>query len=149
MTHETFMARAMDLARLAANEGEAPVGCVVVREGVIVGRGRNNREASQNALGHAELNAISEACQAIGFWRLPDCDIYVTLEPCPMCAGAIINSRLARLFYGAKDPKAWACGSVIDLFSYPFNHKPTVSGGLLEKESSELLTGFFRSLRSK
>jgi tRNA(adenine34) deaminase len=143
------MREALALARLAAEEGEAPIGCVIVRAGEIVGRGRNTREKTQNALGHAELLAISEACETVGFWRLPDCAMFVTLEPCPMCAGAVINARIGELYFGAYDPKAGACGSVIDLFSYPFNHKPAVAGGLLAEESSALLTGFFRELRNR
>ncbi len=143
------MREALALAHQAAEEGEAPVGCVIVRNGEIIGRGRNARERTQNALGHAELLAIDEACGNVGFWRLPDCSMFVTLEPCPMCAGAIINARLGELYFGAYDPKAGACGSVINLFSYPFNHKPAVTGGLLAEESSALLTGFFRKLREE
>ena len=144
-----FMRVALELAVQAAKELEVPVGCVVVRDGVVVGRGRNTREAGQNALAHAELTAIAEACKTVGFWRLPDCEMFVTLEPCPMCAGAVINARIGKLFYGASDPKAGACGSVIDLFSYPFNHRPAVTGGVLAEESAELLTAFFRELRKK
>ena len=144
-----FMALALDLARKAAAEGEVPVGCVVVRGGVVVGRGHNTREKDQNALAHAELTAIAEACETVGFWRLPDCEMYVTLEPCPMCAGAVINARIQRLVYGAPDPKAGACGSVVDLFSYPFNHKPEVIGGVLAEQSSALLTEFFKTLRER
>jgi tRNA(adenine34) deaminase len=143
------MRAALELARLAASEGEAPVGCIVARGDEIVGRGRNTRERTQNALGHAELHAISQACETVGFWRLPDCALYVTLEPCPMCAGAIINARIGAVYFGAHDPKAGACGSVVDLFAYPFNHKPPVRGGILAEESSALLTGFFRELRGK
>jgi tRNA(adenine34) deaminase len=144
-----YMREALELAEKAAAEGEVPVGCVIVREGVIVGRGHNTREKDQNALAHAELTAIDEACRTVGFWRLPDCEMYVTLEPCPMCAGAIINSRISKVTFGAYDSKAGACGSVIDLFSYPFNHKPEVSGGMMDKESSALLSGFFKNLRKK
>ncbi|MDR0294301.1 MAG: tRNA adenosine(34) deaminase TadA [Oscillospiraceae bacterium] len=141
------MRQALALARRAGGEGEVPVGCVIVRDGVVVGRGYNSREREQNALAHAELTAVAEACKAVGFWRLPDCAMYVTLEPCPMCAGAVINARVGELIYGASDPKAGACGSVIDLFAHPFNHKPLVTGGVLAEESSELLTGFFQKLR--
>ena len=144
-----FMPEALALARRAAAEGEVPVGCVIVRDGVVVGRGYNTREADQNALAHAELTAIGEACKAVGFWRLPDCEMFVTLEPCPMCAGAVINARIGKLVYGAPDPKAGACGSVIDLFSHPFNHKPLVTGGVMAEESAELLTAFFKHLRKK
>lgn len=141
------MSEALELAGKAAAEGEVPVGCVIVRGDAVVGRGYNTREKDQNALAHAELTAIAEACKEVGFWRLPDCDMYVTLEPCPMCAGAIINSRIGKLYFGASDPKAGACGSVINLFSYPFNHKPQVVSGVLAEESAALLTGFFRKLR--
>jgi tRNA(adenine34) deaminase len=143
------MREALSLARRAAQEGEVPVGCVIVQNGVIVGRGYNTRERQQNALAHAELIAIAEANAAVGFWRLPDCEMFVTLEPCPMCAGAVINARIGKITYGASDPKAGACGSVIDLFSHPFNHKPEVTGGVLAEESAELLSGFFKKLRSK
>lgn len=146
---EDFMREALSLARLAAVLGEVPVGCVVTRGNVIVGRGYNRREETQNALAHAEIIAINEACRNVGYWRLPDCELYVTLEPCPMCAGAIINSRIASVYYGADDPKAGVCGSVTRLFDLPFNHKPEVLGGVLAQESSELLTGFFKSLRAK
>jgi len=112
-----------------------------------VGSGYNKRETEQNALSHAELLAIDEACKTVGFWRLPDCDLYVTLEPCPMCAGGIINSRIATVYYGASDPKAGACGSVVDLFSFPFNHKPKVISGVLAEKSAELLREFFREVR--
>jgi tRNA(adenine34) deaminase len=143
------MALALELARKAAAEGEVPVGCVIVRDGAVVGRGYNTRERDQNALAHAELTAIAEACKTVGYWRLPDCEMYVTLEPCPMCAGAVINSRLGKLSYGASDPKAGACGSVIDLFSHPFNHKPEVISGVLAEESAALLTEFFSDIRAK
>jgi tRNA(adenine34) deaminase len=142
-----FMHLALALARQASAEGEVPVGCVIVRNGTVVGRGSNKREGEQNALSHAECIAIGEACKTVGFWRLPDCEMFVTLEPCPMCAGAIINSRIAKVYYGASDPKAGACGSVIDLFGFPFNHKPDVVGGVLAEESSVLLTEFFRGVR--
>jgi tRNA(adenine34) deaminase len=143
------MALALELAGKAAAEGEVPVGCVIVRNGVVVGQGYNTREKDQNALAHAELTAISEACRTVGFWRLPDCEMFVTLEPCPMCAGAVINARIKKLVYGASDPKAGACGSVIDLLSYPFNHKPEVISGVLAAESAALLSGFFKQLRVK
>jgi tRNA(adenine34) deaminase len=141
------MREALALARQAAAEGEVPVGCVIVREGSVVGRGYNKREREQNALSHAELIAIGEACKTVGFWRLPDCDMFVTLEPCPMCAGAIINSRISTVYFGASDPKAGACGSVTNLFSFPFNHKPNVVSGVLAEESAALLTAFFREVR--
>jgi tRNA(adenine34) deaminase len=143
------MLQALELAGTAAGEGEVPVGCVIVRDGVVVGSGYNTRERDQNALAHAEMTALAKACETVGFWRLPDCEMYVTLEPCPMCAGAVINARIGKLVYGASDPKAGACGSVVDLFGYPFNHKPEVVSGVMAEESAALLTGFFKALRKK
>ena len=148
-TDERFMREALRLAQEAAAEGEVPVGAVVVRGGEIVGRGRNRREREKTALAHAELEAIAGACRTLGGWRLWQCTLYVTLEPCPMCAGAIINARLPRLVFGASDPKAGSCGSVVDLFALPYNHHPAVTCGVLAEESAELLRGFFRSLRGK
>lgn len=142
-----YMRAALALAREAADEGEVPVGCVVVRAGEIVGRGRNRREKGRNALCHAELEAIDQACTRLGGWRLWECTLYVTLEPCPMCAGAIINARIPRVVYGASDTKAGSCGSVCDLFSMAYNHHPVVERGLLETECAQLLTDFFRQLR--
>jgi tRNA(adenine34) deaminase len=125
------------------------VGAVVVWEGKIVGRGMNLRETDKNALRHAEIMAIDEACKNLGGWRLWKCDLYVTLEPCSMCAGAIINSRVKRVIYGASDPKAGSCGSLTNLFEMPYNHKPEVVSGVLEKECSEILSRFFARLREK
>ena len=142
-----FMGEALALAREAAAEGEVPVGCVVVRRGEIVGRGRNRREKVRNALCHAEIEAINEACRNLNGWRLWECTLYVTLEPCPMCAGAIVNARIPRVVYGASDAKCGACGSVCDLFSMEFNHHPAVEKGLREDEAAALLTEFFRELR--
>ncbi len=149
MEDKMFMEQALCLAREAAADGEVPVGCVIVRKGEIVGRGRNRRETDKTALGHAELEAIADACKNLGGWRLWDCTMYVTLEPCPMCAGAIINARIPTVVVGAKDSKCGACGSVCDLFSMDFNHHPRVQFGVLEAESQELLTGFFRQLREE
>ncbi len=146
---EFFMRQAIGLAREAAAEGEVPVGALVVRGGVVVARGRNRRETVRNALSHAELEAIGSACAALGGWRLPECDLYVTLEPCPMCAGAAINARIRRVVFGAHDPKAGSCGSVVDLFQFPYNHHPEAVGGVLEEECASLLTDFFRRLREK
>lgn len=142
-----FMDIALELAREAAAEGEVPVGCVIVRDGQVVGRGRNRRETAKSALAHAEVEAISDACRNLGGWRLWECTLYVTLEPCPMCAGAIVNARIPRVVYGASDAKCGACGSVCNLFSMEFNHHPTVTAGIREEESTELLTEFFRNLR--
>lgn len=141
------MWEAMLLARLSALEGEVPVGAIVTRGDGIVGRGRNRRERGKNALAHAELEAISDACKTLGGWRLWECTMYVTLEPCPMCTGALINSRMNRVVFGAYDQKAGSCGSVIDLFALPYNHKPTLEGGFMAQECASLLTEFFRSLR--
>jgi tRNA(adenine34) deaminase len=144
---EDFMREALRLAQEAGAEGEVPVGAVVVRDGVIVASGKNRRESGKNALCHAELEAIGGACRALGGWRLWQCELFVTLEPCPMCAGAAINSRLRRVVFGARDPKAGSCGSVVNLFELPYNHRPELCGGVLEEECSALLTDFFRRLR--
>lgn len=149
MNDKKFMEEALRLARQAADEGEVPVGAVVVLGDEIVGRGRNRREKDKNALAHAELEAINEACKTLGGWRLWQCDMYVTLEPCPMCTGAIINSRIKRLVYGASDYKAGSCGSVVNLFDLPYNHKPETVTGFMQEECSQILTDFFRDLRKK
>ena len=143
----TFMRRALSLAREAAAEGEVPVGCVITLGDRVVGAGRNRREKDRTALAHAELEAIAQSCKALGGWRLWQCTLYVTLEPCPMCAGAIINARIPRVVYGAADPKAGACRSVCSLFSMAFNHHPEVESGVLETECAEILRDFFRTLR--
>lgn len=143
------MEKAMELAKLAADEGEVPVGAVITLNGEIVGTGRNRREKDKNALAHAELEAIDEACRKLGGWRLWQCEMYVTLEPCPMCTGAIINSRIKRLVYGASDYKAGSCGSVVNLFELPYNHKPEVVSGVKKEECAALLTNFFKKLRTK
>ena len=142
-----FMDQALELAKEAAAEGEVPVGCVIVRGDEIVGRGRNRRETAKTALGHAEIEAIAEANRNLGGWRLWECTLYVTLEPCPMCAGAIVNARIPRVVYGASDSKCGACGSVCDLFNMDFNHHPTVEKGIREEEASALMTEFFQNLR--
>ena len=142
-----FMDQALALAREAGAEGEVPVGCVIVRKGEIVGRGRNRRETAKTALGHAEIEAIADACRNLGGWRLWDCTLYVALEPCPVCAGAIINARVPRVVYGARDAKAGSCGSVCDLFSMDYNHHPTLVSGVREEEASALLSEFFTNLR--
>ena len=147
MTDREYMEEALRLAREAAADGEVPVGCVIVRGDEIVGRGRNRRETGKNALGHAELEAIDDACRNLGGWRLWECTLYVTLEPCPMCAGAIINARIPRVVCGAADAKCGACGSVCDLFSMNFNHHPQIAFGVAEAESKALMEDFFRNLR--
>ena len=144
---EHFMRQALELAAEAGRLGEVPVGAVVTLGDRIVGRGRNRRESDRNALRHAELEAIDEACRTLGGWRLWQCCLYVTLEPCPMCAGAIINARIPRLVYGASDPKAGSCGSVTNLFSLPYNHRPEVVSGIMAEESAALLQDFFARLR--
>ena len=144
---ELFMKEALKLAKEAFDEGEVPVGCVIVRGEEIVGRGRNRREGAKNALAHAEIEAINDACSNLGGWRLWECTLYVTLEPCPMCAGAIVNARIPKVVYGAKDAKAGSCGSVCDLFSMAYNHHPQVEAGVLEEECGQLLTEFFQKLR--
>ena len=149
MNHEAYMRRAMELAAQAANEGDVPVGCVIVKDGQIVGEGRNRREECGDATAHAELEAIRDACGRLGAWRLHGCTMYVTLEPCPMCAGGIINSRIDTVRYGAKDDKAGACGSVLNLFEERFNHKPRLYGHLLERDCAAQLQEFFEQLREE
>lgn len=144
-----FMEEALRLAQESFNEGEVPVGAVIVKDGEIVGRGRNRRENGKNALFHAEISAIDEACRNLGGWRLWQCEMYVTLEPCPMCAGAIINSRIKKVTFGAYDKKAGSFGSVVDFNTLPYNHKPQIEGGIDETECSELLSLFFEQLREK
>ena len=141
------MAQALDLAREAAAAGEVPVGCVVVKDGQVIGRGRNRREERGSALSHAEVEAIAMANQALGDWRLEGCQLYVTLEPCPMCAGAILNARIARVWYGARDEAFGACGGVMNLFMEDFPHPPALVGGILGEECRQVLSDFFRSLR--
>lgn len=146
---EKYMKEALRLAKKAADEGEVPVGAVVVCDGKIVGRGRNRRETKRTALGHAELEAIAKACKKLGGWRLHRCDLYVTLEPCPMCTGAILNARIKTLYYGAPDPKAGSCGTVVNLFDLPYNHKPAIVSGLLAEDCAGVLRDFFRALRQR
>lgn len=148
MTDTDFMRYALSLAEKASDSGEVPVGAVIVRNGEIVGQGRNRRENGKNALYHAEIEAINDACQRLGGWRLWECDMFVTLEPCPMCTGAIINSRIRRVVFGAYDKKAGCCGSVMNMFELPFNHKPEVIGGFMEEECSSALSEFFIKLRN-
>ena len=147
MDERIYMEAALELAKEAFAEGEVPVGCVIVRNGQIVGRGRNRRETAKTALGHAEIEAIADACKNLGGWRLWECTLYVTLEPCPMCAGAIINARIPRVVFGATDDKCGACGSVCDLFNMEFNHHPAVVRGVREEACAEMLKTFFQDLR--
>ena len=144
---EVFMTEALALAREAAADGEVPVGAVVVRDGVILGRGRNRRERDKNALAHAEIEAIGQACATLGGWRLSGCDLYVTLEPCPMCAGAILNARIRRVFYGARDDVMGACGGVLNLYMEGFPRPPQLVGNICGDECRDVLQSFFRTIR--
>lgn len=143
------MQTALDLARQSALEGEVPVGAVIVKDNEIVGTGRNRREYGKNALYHAEIEAIDSACKNLGGWRLWQCDMYVTLEPCPMCAGAIINSRIKTVYFGASDCKAGSFGSVVNFNELPYNHKPEIIGGVMADEAQTMLTAFFKDLRER
>ncbi len=145
--HDFFMKQALLLAQEAAAAGEVPVGCVIVRDGEIIGRGRNRREEKRSTLSHAEMEAITEANAALRSWRLEDCALYVTLEPCPMCAGAILNARIPKIYYGARDSAMGACGGVLNLFMEDFPHPPALVGGILEEECRLVLADFFRGLR--
>ena len=147
--NKEFMEKALALAKEAGDKGEVPVGAVIVRYGEIIATGKNGRETDKNALSHAEIEAIDAACRRLGGWRLPDCELYVTLEPCPMCAGAIINSRIEKVYFGAYDKKAGSVRSLVQLFDIPYNHKPEVEGGIMEEECAAVLSDFFRSLREK
>ena len=150
MTDEELMRAALDEAKIAADLGEVPVGAVVAKDGEIVARAHNLRESGKNATYHAELMAIDAACKALGGWRLWQCELFVTLEPCPMCSGAIINSRLKRVVYGARDPKAGCCGSLTDLFALPqLNHHTQIVGGVLAEPASQLLKQFFAERRAQ
>ena len=150
MNHEQYMRYAIELADAAGKVGEIPVGCVITdAAGNIIGKGQNRRETTKSALAHAEIEAIADACKNIGDWRLSECSLYVTLEPCPMCAGAIINARIKKVFYGAREEHTGSCGSVINLFMEPYGHAPQVVGGILEDECSLLMTDFFEKLREK
>ncbi len=149
MGKKDFMRYALSLAKQSAEEGEVPVGAIIVCEGKIVGEGRNRREVVKNALHHAEIEAINNACHNLGGWRLWKCDMYVTLEPCPMCAGAIINSRIKNVYFGAKDEKNGAVVSAAQLFDMNFTHKPLYEGGVLSEECAEILSSFFKELRKQ
>ncbi|MEG1594264.1 MAG: nucleoside deaminase [Oscillibacter sp.] len=147
MKQEVYMREALALAREAAAAGEVPVGCVIVRGDSIVGRGRNRREERQATASHAEMEAIAQANEALGSWRLDDCTLYVTLEPCPMCAGAILNARIPKVFYGARDAAYGACGGVTNLFMESFPNRPALVGNILGEECRAVLGEFFRNLR--
>ena len=148
MEQEYFMQHALALAQEAAVHGEVPVGCVIVRNGEIVGRGRNQREEKQAAVSHAEMEAIAQANAALGSWRLDECDLYVTLEPCPMCAGAILNARTRRVYYRARNEVMGACGGVLNLYMEPFALTPALVGGILADECRAVLESFFRGIRA-
>ena len=148
MEREDYMRQALDLAREAAAAGDVPVGCVVTdAAGQVIGRGRNRREERKSAVRHAEIEAIEEACAAVGSWRLEGCALYVTLEPCPMCAGAVINARVSTVVYGAREPVTGSCGSVLNLFEERYGFKPAVYGGVLADQCAGILQEFFRDLR--
>ena len=148
MEREAYMSLALELAREAAAEGEVPVGCVIAGpDGAVIGRGRNRREETGDATAHAELEAIRQACAALGDWRLSGCTLYVTLEPCPMCTGAIINARIPTLVFGAREALSGSCGSVIDLFTEGYGHRPAVYPGVLREDCAALLRDFFRDKR--
>ena len=146
---QEYMGLALQEAEKAAQLGEVPIGAVIVRDGEVIARAHNLRETEKNALGHAELLAIDRACKALGGWRLTRCTLYVTLEPCTMCAGAIVNARLPRVVFGARDPRAGACGSVCSLFDMPLGHRPTLTQGVREEECRAILSQFFQQLRKK
>ena len=144
---EAYMREALALANEAAAAGEVPVGCVIVRKGEIVGRGRNRREEKQSTASHAEMEAIAEANRTLGTWRLEECELFVTLEPCPMCAGAILNARIPRVWYGARDEAMGACGGVFNLYMENFANRPALVGGVLAEECRAVLASFFAALR--
>ena len=146
---EYYMEEALTLAREAAAAGEVPVGCVIVRNGQIVGRGRNRREEKHATASHAEMEAIAQANETLGTWRLDECELYVTLEPCPMCAGAILNARIRRVWYGARDAAMGACGGVVNLFMEEFPNRPALVGGILEEECRQVLADFLAALREQ
>lgn len=146
-SHEYFMELALKEAKKAYQKGEVPVGAIIVLDGQVIAKAHNNRESKQNPIGHAEMLAIIKASKKIGSWRLENASLYVTLEPCAMCAGAIIQSRIKNVYYGALDLKSGAVSSIINLFEYPFNHKPNMVGGIKDEQSSQLLKDFFKNLR--
>ena len=147
MEHQDYMEQALALAREAAAHGEVPVGCVIVKDGEVIGRGRNRREGKQAGYSHAEMEAMAQANAALDSWRLEGCDLYVTLEPCPMCAGAILNARIRRVWYGARDEAFGACGGVTNLFMESFPNRPALVGGILGEDCRRVLADFFAGLR--
>ena len=148
MDYESYMLQALTLAREAFDAGEVPVGCVIAGpDGSVIGRGRNRRQEKHDATAHAEVEAIREACAALGDWRLEGCTLFVTLEPCPMCTGAIINSRIPTVVFGAREPVSGSVGSVIDLFMERYGHHPSVYPGVLKEDCAGLLRDFFREKR--
>ena len=149
MKDEQYMALAIEQAKLAASLGEVPVGAVLVHQGEVIAAGYNRREIDKDPLAHAELLCIKQASQALGGWRIPDATLYVTLEPCPMCAGGIINARIRAVHYAVRDEKAGCCASVLNLFEEPFNHHPRIYRGPLERECQGVLQGFFEQLRGE
>lgn len=146
--YEENMRLALEQAEIGLNLGEVPVGCVIIKDNTVVGKGYNTRESERNALGHAEIMAIDSACKNLKSWRLSNCVLYVTLEPCPMCMGAIINSRIEKVVFGAKDEKAGCCGSVIQLSECGFNHRPKIVSSVCKDECTTLLSDFFKKLRN-
>ena len=146
---QKYMKETLKLAKKAAALGEVPVGAVIVQDSRIIARGYNRRELDQNGMAHAELTAMLKACKKLKSWRLEDCTLYVTLEPCPMCTGAIINTRIPRVVIGATDPKGGAMGGVMDLTDYPWNHHPKVEKGVMEQECGDILRTFFKELRER
>ena len=148
MDFEKYMREALELAAEAARAGEVPVGCVIAdAAGSIIGRGRNRREEKKSVSSHAEIEAMEDACKTLGTWRLDGCTLFVTLEPCPMCAGAMINARISRLVYGAREPLTGSCASILNLFEENYPSKPAIYAGVLEKECAGIMTGFFSELR--
>ncbi|MBO5321675.1 MAG: nucleoside deaminase [Clostridia bacterium] len=145
--NKNFMLEALAEAKKAYGEGEVPVGAVIVKDGEIIATAHNQREQKQNALSHAEIECINKACKILNSWRLEDCELYVTLEPCPMCTGAIINSRIKTVVFGAFDLRAGSMDSVINLCDYPYNHKPEIYGGILEDDCKKILEDFFKDKR--
>lgn len=147
--HEYFMSLAIEQAKLAYTFGEVPVGAIITKGDEVISSAYNKRELGKNALCHAEIIAINDACKKLGGWRLWQCELFVTLEPCPMCTGAIINARIPKVIFGAYDQKAGSCGSIVNLFDFPYNHKAELIGGVLENECAQMLSDFFRELRVK